>query len=100
MDSLMIKVENVSKKYKLGQIGGMTLREYKFYKTHLFEAKDGTQYNWFQFYNACVTGKIRLDDTEVLSFADECFEFFDDNDIPVQRDNAETLVNAAKGLIG
>ncbi len=27
MDSLMIKVENVSKKYKLGQIGGMTLRD-------------------------------------------------------------------------
>lgn len=27
MDSFMIKVENVSKKYKLGQIGGMTLRD-------------------------------------------------------------------------
>lgn len=27
MDSLMIKVENISKKYKLGQIGGMTLRD-------------------------------------------------------------------------
>ena len=27
MDDLMIKVENVSKRYKLGQIGGTTLRE-------------------------------------------------------------------------
>ena len=86
-----IKVENND--------GGMTMREYKFFKTHLFEAKDGTKYNWFQFYNACVTGKIRLDDAEVLSFAEECFDFFEDNEF-AQRDNAETLVNAAKGLIG
>lgn len=86
-----IKVENDD--------GGMTMREYKFFKTHLFEAKDGTKYNWFQFYNACVTGKIRLDDAEVLSFAEECFDFFEDNEF-AQRDNAETLVNAAKGLIG
>ena len=27
MEELMIKIENVSKKYKLGQIGGTTLRE-------------------------------------------------------------------------
>ena len=27
MDELMIKVENVSKQYRLGQIGGTTLRE-------------------------------------------------------------------------
>ena len=86
-----IKVENDD--------GGMTMREYKFFKTRLFEAKDGTKYNWFQFYNACVTGKIRLDDAEVLSFAEECFDFFEDNEF-AQRDNAETLVNAAKGLIG
>ena len=80
--------------------GGISMREHRFYKTSVYEKEDGTAYNWFQFYNACVRGELRLDDPAVLDYAEMCLEFFTEYDVPAQQPNAETLINAAKGLIG
>ena len=78
---------------------GISLRELKFYKNQKFE-KDGATYYWLEFYNACVRGELKLTDPDVVTYAEECLEFFEENDIDREVTHAKTLLDAAKGLAG
>ena len=78
---------------------GITLREFKFYRNHQFE-KNGVTYHWFSFYNACVKGELRLSDPDVVNYARECYEFFEENDVEREIAHAKTLIDAAEKLAG
>ncbi len=93
--------ETLSEDYSVANDeNGVSMREYKFYRTHQFDKGDGTTYSWFQFYNACVTGELRLNDQAVVEYAEDCYDFFEDNEVQRELEHAKTLLDAAKGLAG
>ena len=93
--------ETLSEDYSVANDeNGVSMREYKFYRTHQFDKGDGTTYSWFQFYNACVTGELKLNDPAVIEYAEDCYDFFEDNEVPRELEHAKTLLDAAKGLAG
>ncbi len=93
-------LETVSEDLKVSyEEGGMTLREYKLFKTFLFDAEDGTQYNWLQFYNACIKGELDPSDPNVLEYAKNCLEYFEEyGSDPSRIAQAQSVIDAAKGL--
>ena len=79
--------------------GKLDLREYKFLKTNLFTSGDKT-YDWFAFYNACVSGEIKLTDPEAASYASDSFDTFEEFGLTGFKEQANTILDAVKGLAG
>ncbi len=79
---------------------GLSMREYKLLKANLYTDAAGKEYNWFEFYNACIRGELKLTDPAVVEFAQSLIEDFENQDLPLEKEQAETLINAAKGLNG
>ncbi len=78
---------------------GISLRELKFYRNQQFE-KNGVTYHWFSFYNACIRGELKLTDPDVVTYVEECYEFFEENNVAKEIVHAKTLLDAAAQLAG
>ena len=90
--------ETVSEEFAVGE--NLSLRQYKLLKSMLFEDKGGKSYNWYEFYNACIRGEIKLTDTDAVTYAGDSFEFFEEFGMENEMAQAQTVVDAAKGLAG
>ena len=80
--------------------GGISMREYKYLKTVVYTGEDGSEYNWLQFYNACVKGELKLADPAVAEYARACLEDFEAMEFSAIAEQAKTIVDAAAGLNG
>ena len=89
--------ETVSEEFEMTEENGMSMEEYKFLKRAFF-SKGDKDYNWFEFYNACVSGELRLTDVEVADYIKDCSELFAENDFESEAAQAEILLEALKGL--
>ena len=89
--------ETVSEEFEMNEENGMSMTEYKFLKRAFF-SKGDKDYNWFQFYNACVRGELKLTDAEVADYIKDCSELFAENEFETEAAQAESLHEALKGL--
>ncbi len=89
--------ETVSEEIELNEEEGMSMAEYRLLKKSYFTAGD-KKYTWFEFYNACVTGELKLTDPNVADFINECNDVFVENEFKTEADQAAVLVEALKGL--
>lgn len=93
-----LALDTVSEEFDSTMIGGkFTTKSYKYIKSNLFKSSTtGFKYNWYEFYNACVTGVLDITDAECLSYAEECLAFFNENELPDEAAQATALIGAAK----
>ena len=93
-----LALDTVSEEFDSTMIGGkFTTKSYKYIKSNLFKSSTtGFKYNWYEFYNACVTGVLDITDAECLSYAEECLAFFSENELPDEAGQATALIGAAK----
>ena len=73
-----------------------TTKSYKFIKNNPFKTEDGYSYNWYEFFNACVTGELNVKDEACQKYAAECLGYFEEFGLDDEASQATTLIEAAK----
>ena len=92
-----LPLETVSEEFDATMIGDKyTTKSYKFIKNNLFKSNDGVSYNWYEIFNACVTGELNVKDEDCQSYAAECLEYFEEFGLEDEAAQATTLIEAAK----
>ena len=93
-----LSLETVSEEFDSSMIGEkFTTKSYKFIKNNLFKSKtNGFSYNWYEFYNACVTGVLDVKSEESLAFIEKCLPYFEEFGLEDEISQARALAEAAK----
>ena len=93
-----LSLETVSEEFDSSMIGEkFTTKSYKFIKNNLLKSKtNGFSYNWYEFYNACVTGVLDVKSEESLAFIEKCLPYFEEFGLEDEISQARALAEAAK----
>ena len=89
--------ETVSEELEIDEENGMSMAEYRLLKRMLFTTGE-KEYTWFEFYNACVSGELRLTDPDVAEYLNECSGIFAENGFENEAAQANAILEAMKGL--
>ena len=93
-----LPLETVSEEFDSSMIGDrFTTKSYKFIKNNLFTSPDdGSKYNWYEFYNACVRGVLDASSEECRAFIEKCLPYFEEFGLEDEISQANALAEAAK----
>ncbi len=68
---------------------------YKYLKANHFK-KDDANYNWYEFYNACVAGELNVASEDAVSYINKCLDDFSKYGLEDEATQARALLAAAE----